>query len=237
MRRTQRGRRNPIPKETAPRRRGRLRRPHGGGPDVGRRAEPDAASGARGRPRREQGGPVLTRGPGPGAGGRRGGQARAAAPPSEGGEAQLPERGACARPPCGPLGASGKYSSPAGDARRVCGGPAVAQLLTPARAPQPQAAGPARRPQTPALRPRPVTRGPFPPPRSADLPAPVLLAPTALRFCLRLKKRDVPPRPQGCENEKARRDGSRAELLAQGSGRVQEAPGSRRTQRPWKRSH
>lgn len=176
---------------------------------------------------------MLTRGPGPGAGGRRGGQARAAAPPSEGGEAQPRARGPrgsrrpARRPrdrPAGPSEPRGS-TSPAGDARRVCGAPPLAQLLTPARAPQPQAARPARRPETrhPAA---PRDQGALPPPRSADLPAPVLLAPSSPAFLLAFEEAGCATQdPQGCENEKARRDGSRAELLGQGSGRVQEAPG------------
>lgn len=116
-----------------------------------------------------------------------------------------------------------------------------------AQARKPQAARPARRPPDPAPRPGPMIRGPFP--RQARLTYQLSSSsrPAAQRFCLGLKKLDVPTQdPQGCENEKARRDGSHwpgrpagpgQNSWVRGQGACRRHQGSQWTQRLWKRSH
>lgn len=180
-----------------------------------------------------------------------------------------PARPACGDGACGLLSEPRKTavcrrtepSSPAGDAREVCvphwpllrphRGPAARPApdtgTDRAQARKPQAARPARRPPDPAPRPGPMIRGPFP--RQARLTYQLSSSsrPAAQRFCLGLKKLDVPTQdPQGCENEKARRDGSHwpgrpagpgQNSWVRGQGACRRHQGSQWTQRLWKRSH
>lgn len=211
------GRRNPDPRwETGLRRHGRAAKPHGGGPTGAARGSRTLAS-ARGRPQ-EQGVPCS---PGPRAWSRRGLRGgRPARRSAVGGREVSPERG---RP------ASAGPSEP----REVPGPPATRDGVWrgPRRSPSSPDTGPAPRSPRPRARapppdPHPAAPGPGgPSPRHHARPTYQLRPPRAQQpraFCLRPEEAGCATQdPQGQRSPgRHLRDGSRAELLGQGSGRA-----------------